>query len=267
MSQFITELRELLLNQPRYNVKHVNAENSNYADTVVSSRSCYYSYCVFYCEDVYYARYSRKCTKCSGITFCVECEWCTDSVDCISCYMCDNCRDCSNCSECNYCLDCYGCRNCFGCTGLHQKQYCLFNVQLTKENYEQKLANIDVKSLAFKTKLAESRNSVPIQGMHYFQTENCTGGDHLSFAKNCYQCYDAFNMEDCLYNIECNGNKDCMDMTVCFEAEGCYSCVQSPINYNCNFLMHTDQCSDSEFCAYSNNLKNCFGCVYLANKE
>jgi hypothetical protein len=31
--------------------------------------------------------------------------------------------------------------------------------------------------------------------------------------------------------------------------------------------MHTDQCSESEFCAYSKNLKNCFGCVYLANKE
>ena len=39
------------------------------------------------------------------------------------------------------------------------------------------------------------------------------------------------------------------------------------MNYNCNFLIHTDYCSDSEFCAYSKNLKNCFGCVYLENKQ
>ena len=56
-------------------------------------------------------------------------------------------------------------------------------------------------------------------------------------------------------------------MTVCFEAENCYSCVQAPLNYDCNFLMHTDLCSESEFCAYSKNLKNCFGCVYLNNKQ
>ena len=31
--------------------------------------------------------------------------------------------------------------------------------------------------------------------------------------------------------------------------------------------MHTDYCSDSEFCAYSKNLKNCFGCVYMENKK
>jgi hypothetical protein len=56
-------------------------------------------------------------------------------------------------------------------------------------------------------------------------------------------------------------------MTVCFEAEECYQCTQAPINYNCNFLLHTDICNDSEFCAYSKDLKNCFGCVYLRHKE
>lgn len=112
-------------------------------------------------------------------------------------------------------------------------------------------------------KLQESASNLSV---HKFQTEDCVG-DHLTECKNCYQCYDGFKLEDCLYNIECNGNVASSDLTVCFETEHSYSCVQAPLNYNCNFLMHTDYCSDSEFCAYSKNLKNCFACVYLENKE
>ncbi len=39
------------------------------------------------------------------------------------------------------------------------------------------------------------------------------------------------------------------------------------MNYNCNYLFHCDACSDSEYCAFGKNLKNCFGCVYLQDKE
>ncbi|MBT6068173.1 hypothetical protein HOG48_00280 [Candidatus Peregrinibacteria bacterium] len=267
---FTQDFQKLLLKKPRYNVKQVQAENSEFADTAIKSKNCYYSFCVFYCEDVYYGRYSRKCTNCSGITFCTECQWCIESTDCINGYMLSYCHHCSNCSECSYCADCFGCTNCFGCIGLHQKQYYLFNEKLSKEEYERKISELDLSNPAVMNmvaqKLQEVQSTTVNLGIHQTMTENCIG-NNLSEAKNCYQCYDAFNLEDCLYNIECNGNKDCCDMTVCFEAENCYSCVQAPINYNCNFLMHTDQCSDSELCAYSKNLKNCFGCVYLENKE
>ena len=35
-----------------------------------------------------------------------------------------------------YCAFCNGCRDCFGCAGLRKKQYCIFNKQYTKEEYE-----------------------------------------------------------------------------------------------------------------------------------
>ena len=267
---FIEQFQDLLQTQPRYNLKQVNAENCEYADTAVKSKNCYYSFGVFYCEDVYYARYSRKCTSCSDITLCANCEGCVSCTDCVDGYMLNYCQHCQNCSECLFCRDCTGCQNCFGCLGLYQKQYCMFNEQLTKEEYQKKLKSISLennehyKSVIEKVKEIQKKSTN--LGIHQFRTEDCVG-DNLSEAKGCYQCYDAFKMEDCLYNIECNGNKDSCDMTVCFEAERCYSCVQSPLNFNCNFLLHTDYCSDSEFCAYSKNLNHCFGCVYLSNKE
>jgi hypothetical protein len=43
------------------------------------------------------------------------------------------CRFCSN----VYYCDCVNsCKDCFGCTGLNHKQYCIFNKQYTKEEYE-----------------------------------------------------------------------------------------------------------------------------------
>jgi hypothetical protein len=41
-----------------------------------------------------------------------------------------------NCSEVSYSMFCYNCQNIFGCTGLVRKQYCIFNKQYSKEEYE-----------------------------------------------------------------------------------------------------------------------------------
>jgi len=41
-----------------------------------------------------------------------------------------------------YCNTCISCKNCFGCAGLRHKQYCIFNTQYTKEDYEKKVADI-----------------------------------------------------------------------------------------------------------------------------
>lgn len=270
MVGFVEEFQKLLREKPRYNVKHVNAENCDYSDTAINSKDCYYCFAVFYCENVYYARYSRKCNNCSGLTFCVGCDWCIECIDCAYCHDCHYCQDCQNSANCKYCRDCYGCKDCFGCVGIYQKQHCLFNEQLDKKEYEKRMAELDLTNFAHRmavlNRVKQLQQKSSNLTFHQFRTENCVG-DHLTECKNCYQCYDGFKLEDCLYNIEANANNNCCDITVCFEAAWCYNCVQAPLNHNCNFLMHADYCSDSEFCAYSKNLKNCFGCVYLVNKE
>ncbi len=56
----------------------------------------------------------------------------------ISCYMVFN-----NVSNIFYSISCLdNCKDCFGCVGLRQKQYCIFNKQYTKEEYEQKVGEI-----------------------------------------------------------------------------------------------------------------------------
>ncbi len=268
MANFLEQFGRLLVESPRYNLKQVQVENCGYADTAVKSKDCYFSFGAFYCEDVLYSRYSRKCVDCCDIAICFACEGCVGCSDCNNCYGLANCTDCSNCESCYFCEDCYGCKNCFGCVGQYQAQYRIFNQQYTEVDYQNFIAqwptNVNVKHI--QDKLKELHNLTPRIALHHFRVEDSTG-DHLSECVNCYECYDSFLTEDCFYCIETNGNKNCADLTVCFENELCYSCVHSPLCYNSNFLLHVDGAIDSELCAYSKNLKNCFGCVYLADKE
>ena len=270
MTKFRQQFQQLLLSQPRYNLKQVAAENCDYADTAVKSGNCYYTFGAFYSENVFYGRYSRKCRDCFDITLCVNCEGCYACVDCVNCYMVQESKNCQNCTDCSFCQDCFSCTNCFGCVGLYQKEYCWFNEQLSQAEYNKRLAQHNLQDVtqrrALHQQLEQLKRTVPLLNVHQFKCENSIG-ENLAECGNCYQCYDSFALENCLYCIESNGNKDCCDLTVCFETEASYSSVQSPLNYHCNFLFQTDQSSDSEFCAYSKNLTNCFGCVYLANKE
>jgi hypothetical protein len=146
----------------------------------------------------------------------------------------------------------------------------MFNEQLTKEEYESRIKTIDLGNAnhraGIRQRVDEVRKSTPNLGIQQFSCEDCVG-NHMSECKGCYRCHDSFALEDCLFNIETNGNKNCCDLSICVESELCYQCVHCPMGYNLNFCFQCDYCSDSEFCAWSKNLKNCFGCVYLQNKE
>jgi len=65
-----------------------------------------------------------------------------------------NIRFCFNCFEnvrdLEYCIYCIGCKDCFGCVGLYKKQYCIFNTQYTKEEYE-----------SLRQKIIEHMNAMP----------------------------------------------------------------------------------------------------------
>ena len=77
-----------------------------------------------------------------------------DCSDCYNCYNCSDCSDCYNCSDCfdcSYCSDCFDCFYCFDCSyckGLKDDkihQYKICNIQLTKEEYEKKIKELQEK--------------------------------------------------------------------------------------------------------------------------
>ncbi|QQR83682.1 hypothetical protein IPJ72_00505 [Candidatus Peregrinibacteria bacterium] len=119
---------------------------------------------------------------------------------------------------------------------------------------------------AIEVRLNQLRQTVPQIATHQTLCEGSVG-DNLVQCKNAYQCFDGYDLEDVGYAIETNSLKNCYDMTVCFKTEESYQCVHCSGNYGLKFSIHCDGCSESEFCAYSKNLRNCFGCVYLQDKQ
>lgn len=100
-------------------------------------KSCYYvkaSENLRYCQDIW-----TKTTDC--MDYSVWGDGAENMYECMTCGMgVANLRFCFNCWEqsrdLEYCVYCLGCNDCFGCVGLRKKQYCIFNTQYTKEEYE-----------------------------------------------------------------------------------------------------------------------------------
>ena len=87
--------------------------------------------------------------NCSNCHNCSDCSYCSDCYDCYDgsyCYKCSYCHNCSDCYECSNCSECYNCSYCFMCRNLKdgkKHQYKICNVQLTKEEYEKKLKEVE----------------------------------------------------------------------------------------------------------------------------
>jgi len=46
-------------------------------------------------------------------------------------------------SDCYNCYNCFKCFNCSYCRNIEYKQYCICNVQLTKDEYEKKIKELE----------------------------------------------------------------------------------------------------------------------------
>jgi len=83
--------------------------------------------------------------------------------------------------------------------------------------------------------------------------------------KNCYLTSGADYNEDCMYGINTQRSKSCIDHYLIYDSELCYGCIDSTRLYNCVSCQDCADCSDSWFlydskgcnhCAFSSNLRN-----------
>lgn len=103
------------------------------------------------------------CFDCNNLEDCKFCSWYNDSKDCYDVHafgygneLCYGCLEvgttanhllfCLHCwdsvADLFYCLSCHGSKSLFGCAGLRRKQFCIFNKQYKKEEYEELLSKI-----------------------------------------------------------------------------------------------------------------------------
>jgi len=168
-------------------------------------------------------------------------------------------------------FDCQDCEYCFGATNQHHKKYIFFNRQLTKDEYEQKIKNINL----------SNRDTLENFLDKFYQLWREEGAWPPNFNVRSEDC-DGEELEDC---VKCNDgyfvikSNDCLHLRFSFSGErnlyisgnvsanSCYMTTGSSQSMNLKFCQASAQTINSEYCINCLECENCFACVNLFRKK
>jgi len=257
---FFDQFHDLNHVVPKLAIHNAKSENCAYTNYSAENKNCYllvgglgaedclYSYRVFYSSDV---------VDCYDLIKCQRCYECLESSEC---YNCCYCRNCHNSSDLFLCEDCTGCRQCFGCANLRNKEYHIYNIPFSKEEYEKRMQNLrrnpsgevlrDIRALHL---------SVPHRYAHIIQSDSSTG-DQLLECQRCTDCYTLKHSQDCRHCIIGENDRDCQDANFFDNCELQYESSNLEKNYHTAFSLMVWYCKEIFYSMNCFNSDHLFGC-------
>jgi hypothetical protein len=169
--------------------------------------------------------------------------------------------------------NCNGCSNCFVCSNLNNKQYCIFNEQKTKEEYEAFMSELNMGSHQvieeIKKRFDGLVNDLIVKEYIGTNIEN-SSGNYLNNCKNTHLSFECDDCEDIRYCMCLQHSKSSMDHSYwgvnTEKMYECHACGYDLYNLRfCNFCW--TNCSNLTYCDHCTITKDCFGCVGLKNKQ
>lgn len=265
---FFKELQRLTTLFPKPSLKIIGSDNCEYGNNLYYCKNLYSSFDNANCTDSAYLFDSYMVANSIDCDYAVESELCYESVDPFKCFNCNYTDYCSSLRDSWYCYGCSG-NDLFGCAYLQNKSFCIFNRQLTEQEYRQEIEKY--KKLPAEKVLEivkELKKRFPITQTNGANNENTDFGNYIHFDKNCYLCFDAAQDENCAYVYDTFFCKNVIDGTYSGQnVELSYEVVSSANLFNSNYIIWSKNCSDSSYLLNCFNVKNSLGCVFLANKE
>lgn len=248
-------------------------ENAEYCHDCEGLKNCYLVFDALNCRDVLYSTRIYNSKDCTDVYWIMDSELIYDSVYLFNSYNIRHSFNCRQVSDSAFLFNCRNVQNSFMCSNLRNKQYCVNNEQLTKEQYEEFMKSVDLSDyqsvLKFKKKFVEKIVAeAPIPPSIIDNCENVTG-NYLKNSASVEQCFESFDMKDAYNNFQCAMAKDMAHSFMCNDkVENCFQCVATGISTyearNCAFTWHS---SFMEYCYLCLNCNNCFGCIGLRNKK
>ncbi|PJC37419.1 hypothetical protein CO046_00620 [Candidatus Peregrinibacteria bacterium CG_4_9_14_0_2_um_filter_53_11] len=269
---FVDEFRKLFERQPHNALVMRASEDSHFSDYLTNTKNAYLSWMLHDADNCAYSDFLIQCTGCVDCAFLANSELCYECVDCTGLYSCSYLQDCHNCTEVHHSVDCLNCRNCFGCVGLRQREFCIFNKQYSEEEYRMKVAALRKKSPAeLLCVFNEEFKSSPRLYRHGFKTHDDSSGDYLNKSSAAHQSFNISSTIGALYSCDiwATGGEasTVIDCDMSSNLTNCYQCHNTHRSSDCLFLEGSTGCIDSEYLIDCLNCQNCFGCVYLKDKQ
>ncbi len=273
---FLEQIFDLSKKVPKYQSASTNMINSDYSANASDLRNCYLMFNSNFTEDCAYGNgvdFSRNCYDNSHIQ---KSERCYESFWLTNCYETHFSSQCDNCISLWFSKNCKDCQNCFGCVNQRSKKYCIFNVQYSKEEYEEKLRDMNLhswNSIIDNGKRAKDFwLKFPNKYIQGIQNKDVSG-EYISHSKNVKNSYLIRESEDLKYvqYSQVPSSRDCMDCSLI----GCHSelfyedCI---CGWGATNLRFCCECWDggrefeySMFCGRT--ASNLFGCVGITKQQ
>ncbi|MBU2578977.1 hypothetical protein KKA09_02570, partial [Patescibacteria group bacterium] len=251
-----------------------NVIDSPYTISIIDSKNCYLTASGANLENVFFSYWVGYCKDCLELLDTGHCENCYELINSSGCYNSHFCEDCGSCVDSFFLYSCYHCENCFACVNLRNKQYCFFNEQFSKQEYQKKIKDINLGDRDILEEYREKfelllKKSARRNLTTYEANVNCLG-DRLWQAKNCYLVFrSGSDIENVRYGVDvCLGVKDSMDLWVVGpNVSLSYETIEILESSNVKFSFFIRNGLDLEYCLNCFNCENCFACVSLRNKS
>ncbi len=272
---FFKQWEELRNSSPIQCLSNIKATNSDYCNVAEGSKDSYMCSGSWRIDRTFYSNRISYTTDCGDLYVCYRCELCYDCLFCTDCYRTRYSFNCKSCVDSCFLYDCHGCTNCFGCTNLRNKSYCMWNEQLSRDEYLSRLAKINLKSYKTILELKKKFNELYIKSIHrfanYSKMVNSTG-DNLDGVKNCKYCFDATGtrIEDSKYiHWVALYAKDVYDSGPGIgEGEMIYEAFDTGIgNFRNLFTSVVYSSNNIEYAFNCHGCDNLFGCIGLRSKK
>lgn len=273
---FFPQFAALFSKVPVYNLSNIISlmENSDYTNCIGSAKNCYLIFEATEVEDCSFSFFVVRSRNIIDSTAVADCELCYSCKNIRGCYNLKFGDDCSGCSDSFFLDSCQNCRHCYGCVNLTQKEYHWYNQPLTKEDYVQKLSEIDLGSHSTLSRERERfstfRQTFPQRAMNGRSNEN-SAGNYLNHTKNCHNCFFVSDSEDCEHSLGLVRAKNSIYYAAYGnDSELIYNTVHSgdsayELRYCFECWMNVQNLEYCGFCTHG--ASHCFGCVSVKRRS
>src|SRR3989338_5472155 len=272
---FFEQFKELMMRVPHIALFDSRSVNTRFCNMTVEMKNSYLVSATWASEDSMYCNRLWRCKFTHDSYMCFSTEFGYENVYCKNSNRLFFSRESENCLDSYFLYDCRNCSNCILCTNLRNKNYCIENVQYTKEEYLKKKNELALETRFGIEKVKNRFKELWDDAYHkHLKLTNTTNvvGDHVEDARNCYNVFDMEGeAENVKYaNWEIKGCRDSYDV-----GPGCggnselaYEGVSVVVTGNqILFDAIVWYSSNVSYSYMMNNCHNCFGCAEMNGKQ
>lgn len=246
--------------------------NSDYSNGGRNLKNGYFAFGCFHSENVWYSNLIQRSKDVMDSRAIRHSEFVYNSLSSDYLYKSSYIYFSSHIVESMFMFDCRNCDYCFGCVNLRNKKYCVYNQQLTKEDYELFIKSIYPISISnlkeYEKRFWDLIKSLPMNASHNIASENVVGVG-ITNSKDVFDSIDADKSEHTRYADGAMSHKDSMDILFSGgHSHNLYAAINiGSESSNVKFSVSSKYCTDCEFVFNSKNISNCFMCFGLQNKS